>query len=167
MYLLSGSDFFPTTAILCARKREKEGHVDLGKCERNIYSMNYCAYSFSLIRVSPQSPELPPPVFLLSFVHLRTLIAHAISCSLVTNYNAHFKRARRRGLMKKDISGLPSDENFERTDPSRRSPGFVCCPARLSLSLSLRSVCYIRGHLNSLSTISVYRTLVKRRAFVR
>jgi len=47
------------------------------------------------------------------------------------------------------------DENFERIDPSALS------------APSPRPVRYIRGHLNSLSPISVGRTAVKRRAFVR
>jgi len=37
----------------------------------------------------------------------------------------HFKRTCRRRMMKKDIPRLLSDENFERTDSSRRSLGFV------------------------------------------
>lgn len=39
---------------------------------------------------------------------------------------------------KRYIPGLRSDENFERIDPSRRSPGFVR-PVRLSTSRLLYS----------------------------
>lgn len=133
IYFLSGSDFFPYEDEE-SRGREKKSERDMltsANAYRDMHLINYCAHRVSCWSVSAgnhkETHALSP---LFSCALSDTLIALATSSSLATNHNAHFKRARRRGLMEKDIFGLRqvtkiSSGQIRRDDPRLCLP---CAP---------------------------------------